>query len=152
MDRLTLDQAARDVLEPELTALLAEVGPEARGRWQAVFDEVAAGGVSGDQLEALEQLLAMGIETGRFERTQGRAADTLARGLYARTPGGQARAQQADAVNSALKALAGNVLESVRFTPDGPTGCRVTLETGRGEISLRIDRQGIRLDSVGVGG
>ncbi len=149
---LTLDQAARDLLESELAALLVSVGPHAQGRWRELRAAVAAGGIPAAQLDALEQLLVMGIETGRFERAQGRAADTLARGLYARTPGGRARAQQAAAVNTALEALAGTVLESVRFAPDGPTGCRVTLETGRGEVSLRIDRQGIRLDSVGVGG
>ena len=149
---LTLDQAARDLLEPEIAALLAGVSPESQGRWQGLRTAVAAGSVPAVHLDALEQLLVMGIETGRFERAQGRAADTLARGVYARTPGGRARAQQAETVNGALEALAGSVLESVRFAPDGPTGCRITLETGRGEVSLRIDRQGIRLESVGVGG
>jgi hypothetical protein len=149
---LLLDQASRDLLEPEIDQLLVSIhDDELRERFSALRAAVAAGRVGSDCLPALEQLLALGIETGRFEKVHGRAADTLARGLYGRTPAGKARAEQAAAVNRALAALAGAVLEALTFTADGPAGYRLTLETDRGEVSVRIDRAGVRVESVGVG-
>lgn len=148
---LPLDQAARDLLLPEIEALLAEVrGSEARLRFARLARAVAAGRVEPEEMPALEQVLRLGIETGRFERVHGRAADTLARGLYGRTPAGRASAAQAAEVTAALAAFAGAELRALAVATDGPGGYRLTLETDRGEALVRIDRNGVRLDSVQV--
>lgn len=147
-----VDQAARDLLEPEVEHVLASVRTgEARARFLALQQAVAAGRVEADSLPALEQLLALGIETGRFEKVHGRAADTLARGLFGRTPGGRARAEQAAAVSRALGALRGAALDGLTFASDGPGAYRLTIETDRGEMLVRIDRDGVRVDSIGIG-
>jgi len=149
---LHLDQAARDLLEPEIDNLLQGVRTgEARARFLALQEATATGRVPEACIPALEQLLSLGIETGRFEKVHGRAADTLARGLYGRTPAGRARAEQAAAVSRALGALQGAVLGSLSFASDGPGAHRLTIETDRGEMLVRIDRDGVRIDSVGVG-
>lgn len=149
---LLIDQAARDLLEPEIEHVLASVrSGEARARFLALQQAVAAGRVGEHCMPALEQLLALGIETGRFEKVHGRASDTLARGLYGRTPAGRARAEQAAAVSRALGALKGAVLEALTFASDGPGAYRLTIESDRGEMLVRIDRDGVRIDSVGIG-
>ena len=149
---IVLDQAACELLEPEVSALLESVrGGEARARFLALQAALDAGRVDAGHLEALEQVLRLGIETGRFERVYGRAADTLGRGLYARTPSGRAAAAQAAAVSSALGALAGSHLGGLTVAADGPGGYRLTLETDRGAVVVRIDRAGIAVSSVEVG-
>ncbi len=149
---ILIDQAARDLLEPEIEHVLAGVrGGEARARFLALQEAVAAGRVGEDCVPALEQLLTLGIETGRFEKVHGRASDTLARGLYGRTPVGRARAEQAAAVSRALGALKGAVVEGLTLASDGPGAYRLTVESDRGEVLVRIDRNGVRIDSVGIG-
>ena len=149
---LVLDQAARDLLEPEVAALRAQVADPATARGlEALAAALGEGVVAGAAVDALEWVLRLGIETGRFERVHGRAADTLARELWARTPAGRAAAEQAAAVTAALSALRGAVLEAIRVAPDGPGGERWTLETDRGTVSLRSDRRGIRVESLEVG-
>ena len=148
---LALDQAATELLNPEVEHVLSSLrGGEARARFLALQADLASGRVAAG-LPALEQLLALGIETGRFEKVHGRAAETLARTLYGRTPAGRARAEQAAAVSLALEGLRGAVLESVAFAADGPGGYRLTLETDRGEVLVRIDRAGVRVESIGIG-
>lgn len=149
---LLLDQAAQELLAAEVENVLRGVrGGEARARFLALGAAVAAGSVPPECLPALEQLLALGIETGRLEKVHGRAADTLARGLFARTPAGRDRAAQAAAVTGALQALRGAVISRLAFAADGPGAHRLTIETDRGEMLVRIDRGGVHVDSVGVG-
>ncbi len=149
---LLLDQTARDLLAPEVENVLQGVrGGPARTRFLALQAAVVGGRIPGECLPALEELLALGIETGRFDKVHGRAADTLARGLFARTPAGRARTAQADAVSAALTALRGAVISGLTFAADGPGGHRLTIETDRGEMAVRIDRGGVQVDSVGIG-
>ena len=148
---VTLDEAAADLLQPEVDGILHSVrDEEARGRFVALRAAVAERRVGEAELPALEQVLRLGIETGRFERVHGRAADTLARGLHARTPAGRAAVAQAEAVTGALRALNGARLEGFTVSADGPGGYRFRLSTDRGEVLLRIDRGGVRVDSVEV--
>jgi hypothetical protein len=146
-----LDAAASELLAPEVQAVLERVqAPEARAPWLGLQAAIAQGRVTEAHLPALEQVLRLGIETGRFERVHGRAADTLARGLYARTPTGRAAAEQATAVSNALGALAGSRLLGCQVAADGPAAYRLRLATDRGEVLLRFDRAGVRIDSVEV--
>jgi hypothetical protein len=149
---LRLDAAAADLLTAEAGELLRGLrGGEARARFLALAEQVAAGEVGEEAVPALEQLLALGLETGRILKVHGRAADTLARGLYARTPAGRARAAQAAAVTAALAAFAGARLDSLTVAADGPSGYRLTLATDRGEAVVRVGREGATVDSVAVG-
>lgn len=150
--RLDLDEAARGLLAMEVEELLKRIRDEdSRSRFAALRQAVVEGSVPERALPALEQLLTLGIETGRFERVHGRAAEMLARSLFQRTPAGRARAEQAEAVNRALAALAGTTLQALAFFADGPGAYRLRIETARGEVLVRIDRSGLQVDSVGVG-
>ena len=147
---LTLDRSARELLEVEISEVCGRLPDPARASFARLADAVAAGAVPADCLPLLEQVLAMGLETGRIERVHGRAADTLARGLYLRTPTGMARSQQARGVSEALAALSGATLTQLTITADGPSAHRLLLETDRGEVLLRLDRDGARVQSVAV--
>lgn len=150
-EALALDQSARDLLEQELSALRGRLrDPDALARFGQLADAVAEGSVPPEQLPDLTQVLAMGLDTGRIARVHGRAADTLARSLYLRTPAGLARAEQARAVTAALEALAGATITHVSVTADGPSGHRLLLDTDRGEVLLHLDREGVRVQSVAV--
>lgn len=151
-DALALDQSARELLEVEVAALAAGMGgSEAQDCLGRLAAAVATGSVPADCLTALEQVLSLGLESGRIAGVHGRAADTLARGLYARTPAGRAREEQARTVTRALAALAGATLTHLEVGSDGPGGHRLRIGTDRGEVLLRLDRGGVGVQSVTVG-
>ena len=149
---IAVDQAASDLLLPEVDALLDRLPPgESQAAFTALRRDIESRAVAAERQGALEQVLRLGIETGRFERVHGRAADTLARALYGRTPEGRAAAEQADAVSAGLAAFTGSVLHAVRVSADGPGGYRFAVETDRGQALVRMDRAGVRVDSVETG-
>jgi hypothetical protein len=53
-------------------------------------------------------------------------------------------------VADVLSSLAGQVLEDVAVTVNGPGAFGLALTVGGREITVRLDRQGVRLHSVGV--
>lgn len=149
---LSLDHSARELLQVEVAALGAALGePEAQSRLVPLAAAVAAASIPAECLPALEQVLRLGLESGRIAKVHGRAADTLARGLYARTPTGRARDEQARAVTRALAALGGATLTQIEVKSDGPGGHRIQICSDRGEVLLRLDREGVWVQAVAVG-
>jgi hypothetical protein len=49
-----------------------------------------------------------------------------------------------------LRALAGHELESISLEAVGPGAFTLKVAAGAAEISIRLDRQGARLASVGI--
>ena len=81
----------------------------------------------------------------RAERRAGRAA--------ARTASCRAAASSqpsAKAVNEALASLEGRSLDQISIAAVGPGAFTISLVAGGAELSVRLDRQGARLASVGV--
>jgi hypothetical protein len=59
-------------------------------------------------------------------------------------------AESAREVSEALRALARQELRSVTLEAIGPGAFSLSLIAGAAEITVRLDRQGARLHSVGV--
>jgi hypothetical protein len=140
---------AAEVALAEATAVLAMVQDEdRRGRLAELIAAIGDGAVSGESAQALEELLALGLQTGRLRALYGPAGEQAALKTYRRLPGGKELADSAREVSSALSALAGGTLEQVALTAVGPGAYSLTLAVDGRELSLRLDRSGARINTI----
>jgi hypothetical protein len=142
---------AAEVALAETQAVLAMVhDEERRGRLADLIAAVGEGGVEGPEAEALEEVLELGLQTGRVRAIYGPAGEQAALKVYRQLPGGRELGKTAREVSEALASLEGKPLESVRLQATGPAAFLLTLGVDGLEVSVRLDRQGARLNSIGV--
>jgi hypothetical protein len=148
---VTLRGEAAEVALGEAQAVLAMVQePARRDRLAGLVAAIGDGEVADADAEALEELLELGLQTGRLRALYGPGGEQAALKLYRRLPRGRALAESASGVGAALAALAGKPLERVSVQAVGPGAFLVSIAAGGAELSVRLDRQGARLASVGV--
>ncbi len=126
-----------------------------RGRHpgRRLADLVAAiqdGELGDDEAQALEELIELGLSSGRIRGIYGPEGEQAALKTFRRLPGGRALADSAAEVSDALAALEGKTLEQVKVQSTGPGSFLVTLGVEGLELSVRLDRTGARVHSVGV--
>ena len=142
---------AAEVALGEAQAVLAMVAdPERRGRLADLIAAIGDGEVSGDDAEALEELLELGLQTGRVRARYGPGGEQAALRVYRQLPRGRELTGSARDVTAALGALAGRPLEKASIQAVGPGAFVLSLAAGGSELSIRLDRQGARVASVGV--
>ena len=142
---------AADVALGEAQAVLALVhDPERRGRLADLAAAVQDGVLGDEDAQSLEELLELGLQSGRIRSVYGPEGEQAALKTYRRLPGGRALADSASDVSEALSALAGKTLDDVRVQSTGPGAYLLTLAVDGLELSVRLDRAGARLHSVGV--
>jgi hypothetical protein len=150
-ETLTIRPEAAEVVSAEARAVLAMVqDEERRGRLADLAAAVEDGEVSGDDAQALEELLELGLQSGRLRAVYGPEGEQAALTLYRRLPRGRELGQAAREVSSALDALEGRALEKVSVQALGPCAHVVTVAAEGLELSIRLDRQGARLTTVGI--
>jgi hypothetical protein len=121
-----------------------------RERLAALVAAAAEGEVGPDDAVTLEELLELGLQSGRIRALYGPGGEQAALSLYRRLPRGAELADSAREVSDALRALEGRELGSIDLRAVGPGAFTLSLSAGELELSLRLDRQGARLSSVGV--
>jgi hypothetical protein len=142
---------AAEVAAAEARAVLAMVqDEERRGKLADLVAALEDGEVDGDDAQALEELLELGLQTGRVRALYGPEGETAALALYRRLPRGKELSEAARGVTAALGALEGRTLEKVSVTASGPAAHVVTVSAEGLELSIRLDRQGARLTTVGI--
>jgi hypothetical protein len=142
---------AADVALAEAQAVLSHVlDPEKRGRLGDLIAAVQEGELGEDDAQALEELFSLGLETGRIRSVYGPEGEQAALKTYRRLPEGRALSDSAAEVTDALSALEGKLLEGVKVQFTGPGSYVLTLAVDGLELSVRLDRAGARVHSVGV--
>ena len=121
---------------------------EYRQRLAALVAAVDEGEVGAGDAGTLEELLELGLQTGRIRAHYGPGGERAALSLYRRLPRGAELAESAREVTAALRALEGRELSSIELTAVGPGAFTLSLAAGELEVSLRLDRQGARVASV----
>jgi hypothetical protein len=111
---------------------------------------VQDGQLGDDEAQALEEVLELGLTTGRIRGVYGPEGEQAALKTYRHLPGGRALADSAAEVTAALAALEGKTLEDVKVQSTGPGSFLLTLGVEGLELSIRLDRAGARVHSVGV--
>jgi hypothetical protein len=148
---LRLQGDAAEVALGEAQAVLSHVlDPERRGRLGDLIAAVQDGELPDDEAHALEEILDLGLASGRIRSVYGPEGEQAALKTYRRLPGGRALADSAAEVSDALAALAGKTLEDVKVQSTGPGSYLLTLAVDGLELSVRLDRAGARIHSVGV--
>jgi hypothetical protein len=142
---------AAEVALAEAQAVLALVHDgERRGRLADLVAAVQDGELGDDEAQALEELIELGLASGRIRSIYGPEGEQAALKTFRRLPGGRALAESADDVTSALSSLEGKALEVVKVQSTGPGSFLLTLGVDGLELSVRLDRAGARVHSVGV--
>lgn len=142
---------AAEVALGEAQAVLALVhDPARRGRLADLVAAVQDGELAEDDAQSLEELLELGLQSGRIRSVYGPEGEQAALKTYRRLPGGRALSDSASEVSEALSALAGKTLDDVKIQATGPGSYLLTLAVDGLELSVRLDRAGARLHAVGV--
>ena len=142
---------AQEVALAEAQAVLAMArDDDYRGRLASLQAAAGEGEVAGEDAETLQELLEVGLQSGRLRALYGPGGERAALATYRRLPNGAAVTASAREVSEALRALAGQELRSVSLEATGPGAFSLSFAAGAAEITVRLDRQGARLHSVGV--
>jgi hypothetical protein len=142
---------AREIALAEAQAVLTMVSDEERrARLAALVAAANEGEVEGPDADALEELLELGLQTGRLRALYGPGGEQAALQTYRRLPAGAALAESASEVSAALAALLGAPLEGISVQAVGPGAFTVSVAAGGRELSIRLDRSGARLATVGI--
>ena len=148
---LPLRGDAAEVALGEAQAVLALVhDDERRGRLADLVAAVQDGELEESDAQALEELIELGLQSGRIRSVYGPEGEQAALKTYRRLPGGRGLAESAHEVTEALASLEGKTLERVSVSAVGPGAFAVTVAVDGLELSVRLDRAGARVHSVGV--
>jgi hypothetical protein len=147
---IPLGGEAREVALAESQAVLAMARDESmRGRLAELVAQAEDGSVDGDAEQLLEDVLELGLQTGRIRAYYGPGGEQAAVKTLRALPRGRARSDSARAVSDALGALAGRPLDRVSVTSVAPGTYTLSIEAGGIEASVRLDGVGARVVSVG---
>jgi hypothetical protein len=139
---LELAEAERAVLTSRLRAFAdAFTEPAARARYLALADAAASGAVPHELVGPLETMLELLLQRAPTD------SEPVLSSVYKRTPRGQALTTAAHDVNTALRALRGQRLETLRLAA-APGRQTLTLETDKVRIVLAVDNAGPRVESL----
>jgi hypothetical protein len=142
---------AAEVALGEAQAVLALVqDDERRARLADLVAAVRDGELDEDDAQALEELIELGLTSGRIRSVYGPEGEQAALKTYRRLPRGRELAEGARGVTEALQALEGRTLERVSIQSPGPGAFVVTVAVEGLELSVRLDQSGARIHSVGV--
>jgi hypothetical protein len=140
-----------DVLRAEAQAVLAMVLDE--GRRGTLADVIAAvddGELSDADADAAEQLLELGLVNGRIRALYGPEAEQATVSLLRRLPRGRAATESAREVSEALSSLEGRLVEQISVRVLSPGEFAVSIAAGGLELSARLGRAGVRLNTIGA--
>ena len=142
---------AAEVALGEAQAVLALVqDEERRGRLADLVAAIGDGELDEADAQALEEIIELGLTTGRIRAVYGPEGERAAVATYRKLPGGKELADSASDVTEALAALQGKTLEQVKVQAAGPGAYLVSIGVDGLELAFRLDRNGARLHSVGV--
>jgi len=127
-------------------AVSGEAAEVALGEAQAVLAMVQ----DDERRGRLAELLELGLQTGRIRAQYGPGGEQAALRLFRKLPRGQELSESAREVSGALASLVGKPLTGARIEATGPGTFLVSLSTDGIELSARLDRNGVRLTSVGL--
>lgn len=148
---LAVRGAELEVALGEVDAVLAAVPDgEYRERLGQLREELTGDGIGPESVAELDRLIELALQSGRLRAVYGPGGETAATRLYRRLPSGRGLAASARDVADALRSLSGQQLDDVSLAVNGPGAFSLGLTVGGREITVRLDRQGVRLHSVGV--
>jgi hypothetical protein len=125
------------------------------GEYRDTLDDILADledgrTIDGEHADEVDRLLTLSLQSGRVRAIYGPGGEQAALKLFRRLPSGSDLAATARAVNEALGALAGRTLEQATVTAAGPGVFTLSLVAEGAELTVKLDRQGVRIGSVAL--
>jgi hypothetical protein len=149
---LQLQPAEQEILAQDVPAFAGTLkDPASRERYAALAEAVEAGLVPPELVAPLETMLELALQTKAIRRRHGPDAERALTDLFFRTDRGAAQRQAARDVTRALEALTGQTIEKISVSA-GPGRHTISINTDRAHVTLSVDRGGIQVDRVEVGG
>ena len=141
----------RDVVLAEAQAVLAVAAdPGYRDELASLVAAADEGSLGDEEARTLERLLELALQAGRIRAVYGPGGEQAALRLYRRLPRGAEVGASARAVTEALGGLSGRRLESISVDAVGPGAYTLSVAVDGATVSIRLDRQGARVGSVGT--
>lgn len=142
----------QELLVPEIAKFAAALHDQAaRARYEELRAAVEAGEVPDALVGHLSNVLEVGLQSGRLRRFYGADGEQALAKLFHRTPAGASLAAAASAVTKALTALQGQVIDEIKISAVGPGSYRLLVDTDQCQVSIRLDRSGVNVESLAVG-
>jgi hypothetical protein len=146
---VALKGEAREVALAEAQVVLSMAREDSmRAKLAELVAAVDDGGVDEADAELLENVLELGLQTGRIRAYYGPGGEQAAVTTLRRLPRGRARTDSTREVSDALQSLAGTRLDAVKITAVAPGVFTLAIETDGFALSVRLDPRGARLASV----
>ncbi len=150
---MKLEDDERAFLAAEARALADAIDDETARRPYVDLAAAASGGeVPGELTSVVGTLVGLSLESGRAHQIHGPAGVRALVSVWKRTPQAEAVSAHLDDLNEALTALRGLPVQSVRVAAPGPGTHSISIAAGDREMRLVVDRNGVSLKSVNVGG
>lgn len=144
--RLSDDEAALVVAE---SSAAARVLPEpARDAAMALADAADTGTIPVELLDVLGDVLVASIQGGRARQLYRANGEKTLNRLLTRTPVGKERSAHIDEVNTALSALNGRQIDSIRVGARSPGQHTLTITTQGITLTLGVTGAGVTVESV----
>jgi|SRR5271165_6717471 len=149
---LKLDSLQRDVLSPQIEAFLdAARDPEGQAVYRALKDAVNQGEVPSEMAARLGAIVEVALSSGRIRRLFGPGAELSLNSLHQRTPQGLQLGSSISSLNRALGELKGSQIESIVAVLRAPGAYALTIKTDSAQLTIRFEKEGVRLETVEVG-
>ncbi|HJP66825.1 MAG TPA: hypothetical protein VKA30_11045 [Actinomycetota bacterium] len=140
------------VLVAEAKALAEALGDRDGGRFAPLVAALEEGRFDEETAQRAGHVAAVSLETGRAKAVHGPAGVRALAAVWKRSPQGREAAEALDELNTALSVLRGLPVEDVRVAATAPGAFSLTVSAGEYEARLAVDREGVRLRSINVGG
>jgi hypothetical protein len=148
---LALTESEQELAAAELRAVLSATSdPTRRDELEHAAAAVEGGSLDETSQRRVERVLELAIQAGRVRALYGPAGEQTALRLHRRLPSGVELAESAREVGRALGTLSGRTLDVIELAAVGPGAFTLRVEAGGAQLAVRLDRQGARLQSVGV--
>ena len=115
------------------------------GQLHAAVDQ---GQVPPELEEPLARVLRLSLESGRFARVHGPAAEAAARRLFLQTPPGRQLSRQVSELNQALALWQGRTLQQVQLSVRGPGTYALELQGEGARTVILFQPQGVHLQGI----
>jgi hypothetical protein len=149
---LELKPAEQEILLQDVPAFARTLkDPASRERYAALAEAVEGGAVPAELFGPLETMLELALQTKAIRNRHGPDGERALTDLFFRTGRGVAQRQAARDVTRALEALAGQTIEKIAVTA-APGRHVIAINTDRAHLTLSVDRGGVQVDRVEVGG
>lgn len=149
---LMLQPAEQAILLEDVPAFARTLrDPASQARYAALVEAVRRAQSHRTCCRPSKRCWSSALQTKAIRHRHGPDIERAMTDLYFRTERGSAQRQAARDVTRALEALAGQTIErlSVSTTPGRHT---ITVNTDRAHLTLSVDRSGVQVDRVEVGG